>query len=494
MAVVVSVAFAWSTGARADTIVDGGDLGGQVWTAENGPYVVTEVNGPPVVSQGTELRIEPGVTVLFAGSTGSFLEVAGSLKVLGTTSAPVVLQAASGGTETLWQGVRVGFQGGGSVEIADAVFRNASYGVFINDGQALINRTTFENCRYGVSVSLNDGHYSFDSLIFRNNVVGFECDFCGTVSLTNVLAVGHTSRAVILHGMGNLSITNATIDGGGQSNGVDIWPSARRAGELSAVQIVNSVLSNNRTAIELDLVSSRATLVTTYSTFWGSGSANLRTKSSNAETRVVDVPVSEAPPGAGNVVADPKYVSDSDLHLSPNSPCIDSGTAEGAPDHDLEQSLRPFESDDAEDTNGSTFDRGAYEYRTGGEAGNGAGGAAGGDSTPPPSDGGVADSAAAGSSDGGVAGSDRAAAGGNRGGTVGGSGEHTAGAENNAGGNAPTGTGGTFGGSATLPDAGALDAAENRGCGCLVTPDSTGTVVPAITLAVLGLLRRRRKA
>jgi MYXO-CTERM domain-containing protein len=77
---------------------------------------------------------------------------------------------------------------------------------------------------------------------------------------------------------------------------------------------------------------------------------------------------------------------------------------------------------------------------------------------------------------------------------AGGSGEHTAGAGNSAGGYAPMGTGGTFGGSATLPDAGALDAAENRGCGCLVTPDSTGTVVPAITLAVLGLLRRRRKA
>jgi MYXO-CTERM domain-containing protein len=478
MAVVVSVAFAWSTGARADTIVDGGDLGGQVWTAENGPYVVTEVNGPPVVPQGTELRIEPGVTVLFAGSTSSFLEVAGSLKVLGTTSAPVVLQAASGGTESHWQGVRVGFQGGGSVEIADAVFRNASYGVFIDDGQALINRTTFENCRYGVSVSLNDREYSFDSLIFRNNVVGFECDFCGTVSLTNVLAVGHTSRAVILHGSGNLSIANATIDGGGQSNGVDIWPNAHRADELSVVQIVNSVLSNNRTAIELDLVGGRATLVTTYSTFWGRGGANLRTKSLSTDARVVDVPVSEAPPGAGNMVADPKYVSDSDLHLSPNSPCIDSGTAEGAPDHDLEQSLRPFESEDAEDTNGSTFDRGAYEYRTGGEAGNGEGGAAGGDNAPPPSDGGVA-------------GSDSAAAGGNRGGMVGGSGEHTAGAGNNA----PTGTGGTFGGSATLPDAGALDAAENRGgCGCLVTPGSNGTVVPAIALAVLGLLRRRRKA
>jgi len=60
-----------------------------------------------------------------------------------------------------------------------------------------------------------------------------------------------------------------------------------------------------------------------------------------------------------NISTDPLFVKASgdpsslDLHLQSGSPCIDAGTGEGAPDHDLEGVPRP---------QGSGFDMGAYEF------------------------------------------------------------------------------------------------------------------------------------
>jgi hypothetical protein len=277
MAVVLTFAFAWAARARADTMVDGGNLGGQVWTAEGSPYVVTEASGPPVVPEGTELRIEAGVTVLLAGARTLALEVLGSLKVRGTPDAPVVMRGAFNDNDVLWQGIVAQDGGSPSVEITNAEFRDARYAVMLRDGQANISRATFENCVFGLSLSSNDRDYAFDSLVFRNNAVGFECDFCGHVQLTNVVAVGNWNHALVLHGAGAISVANATIDGAGRGHGLDIWPSPAHAGDTSAVELVNTIFSNNTVAIELDLLD-HATLKTTHSTFWNNSAAHLRIK------------------------------------------------------------------------------------------------------------------------------------------------------------------------------------------------------------------------
>jgi hypothetical protein len=78
------------------------------------------------------------------------------------------------------------------------------------------------------------------------------------------------------------------------------------------------------------------------------------------------------PLGEGTIGADPLYADD-DLRLEPGSPCIDSGTASDAPDHDFDSARRPF---------GSGFDMGAFEYGAGstGEGGQGGAGGSGGES------------------------------------------------------------------------------------------------------------------
>ena len=56
---------------------------------------------------------------------------------------------------------------------------------------------------------------------------------------------------------------------------------------------------------------------------------------------------------AGNLAADPKFVSyPDDLHLTTSSPCLDKGTAVGAPATDADGRARP---------QGAGFDIGAYE-------------------------------------------------------------------------------------------------------------------------------------
>ena len=61
------------------------------------------------------------------------------------------------------------------------------------------------------------------------------------------------------------------------------------------------------------------------------------------------------PTGTGNISNDPLFVDpiNSDFHLTQNSPCIDAGTSNNAPNFDFEGNTRP---------QGNGFDIGAYEY------------------------------------------------------------------------------------------------------------------------------------
>jgi hypothetical protein len=90
--------------------------------------------------------------------------------------------------------------------------------------------------------------------------------------------------------------------------------------------------------------------------------ANVHTVESDANrTAFAFTCADPAPPGEGNVAADPRFVNPAagDYRLAPGSPCIDAGTADEAPSADLLSVSRPQDGD----TNGvAQVDLGAYEF------------------------------------------------------------------------------------------------------------------------------------
>ena len=366
-AIAVAACIAWPLGARAATAIDGGDVGGQVWTPAGNPYVIRKVNGGLTVPIGQELRIEAGTEVLFSQSHGQVdlaVRLEGKLTISGTAAAPVILRGEEGGTAVEWMGIFP--EATAVIRISNAVIRNAGAGIILRTPDARIDRTTFENCGGGLRV--HSGTHAFDSIIARNNTLGVEVlggePPYPSLSLTNALVQGNTTGFIAKNGT-TLTIINSTID----SNSTALIGYTRPG---PTIDVQNTILSNNPTAVLFDEVPGLSTppvVIVTHSTFWANTRNVVRGVSSSTGTVITAGDV--APPGAGNAVADPRYVSATDLHLTAGSPCIDSGIPARAPDHDLGQNARP---------QGVMFDRGAYEFGTGGGAagtGGGAGGAAG---------------------------------------------------------------------------------------------------------------------
>jgi enediyne biosynthesis protein E4 len=142
----------------------------------------------------------------------------------------------------------------------------------------------------------------------------------GTLVMTNVLLVDNRGdMGVHLNGTGR--IMNATIvnnDGG-------VLLNTDAGGNLA---ITNSVIYYNDWAVSLGGI---------------------------ATGQVVYSDVEGGWPGEGNLAANPAFVDGAggDYHLQAWSPCIDTGTAAGAPGHDLDGVARP---------QNAGYDMGAYEF------------------------------------------------------------------------------------------------------------------------------------
>jgi hypothetical protein len=369
----LAVLLAASRPSRADTRITGGNLGGQVWTAEGGPYHVSDGDGAPTVASGQELRIEAGTMVLFSSDAQTAiaprLTVEGRLTIAGTTAEPVVMQPDAASGITSWGGIYVTSEE--PVAIAGAVIRSAGEGITIHGAQVNVDRTTLEGCTLGMVVW--QGTHTFDSMTFRNNGVGLELQgdhLAGSpVTVTNALVQGNTMHGLLTQGISPLTVINCTVDG--NRSGISAWYVAQGSAPLT-LDVQNTIFSNNRFAIDLDAGGPPSSLSTTVtqSTFWGNGMNSRFTNAPGGTT--ISIAANDAPAGDGNGVVDPQYVSATDLHLTPSSPCIDSASAARAPDHDLDGNPRPVEGDRTADTDGSSFDRGAYELVPG--SGNGGGG------------------------------------------------------------------------------------------------------------------------
>lgn len=161
-----------------------------------------------------------------------------------------------------------------------------------------------------------------DSIIIQNEVGGGAGGIRsgGQISLVNTLVADNRGDAGV-HANGSVSMMNSTIvrnDGGVLFN-----PEGDQT-----LDVTNSIIYGNEWSINED---AGGTINITYSDIQGGW------------------------PGEGNINADPQFIDPeiADYHVEAWSPTIDSGTASGAPDHDLDGNDRPLN---------DGFDMGAYEF------------------------------------------------------------------------------------------------------------------------------------
>ncbi len=131
----------------------------------------------------------------------------------------------------------------------------------------------------------------------------------------------------------------------------------------SRLLITNCTLVNNTTANQGGAIGNWNNSISTVKNciVWGNAPQQLFNDTSTTNITYSDVMGGFS--GEGNINADPRFVAADDFHLSADSPCIDMGTATGAPPRDLDGQIRPVDIPGV-GTNGEGdgFDMGAYEY------------------------------------------------------------------------------------------------------------------------------------
>ncbi|MEJ2745707.1 MAG: right-handed parallel beta-helix repeat-containing protein [bacterium] len=195
-------------------------------------------------------------------------------------------------------------------------------GIAGEDGVPIIRNNVIEGNRYGIRSSLST---------------------LGTVIIENNLIIGSISYGIYISS--NACIINNTIDNSLNDN---IYVSS--GGTATPTLLIQN---NNITRSEDDGIYISTSVVTSgitirYNNVYNSGGDNYAGK---------------AEAGTGDISKDPKYINpppkgspspDYDYHLSSTSPCLDKGTNEDIPDHDLDGNPRP--------RNGRA-DIGCYEYQ-----------------------------------------------------------------------------------------------------------------------------------
>ena len=241
---------------------------------------------------------------------------------------------------------------GTSVTISDSqIYSNTALGAYGNSGggigvhQGRLSLSNSEvygnfapNSYAGGLFVINGGYLEvFDSTITENTAKdhgGAMYVTSGTADLTNVLITGNSTssnvgNAIAVDGWGDVTILNSTMANNNPSGdqAVILW-----SGHLT---VTNSILWNSALALQADPPCPTCFTVT-YSNVEGGWT------------------------GTSNLNLDPHFVAGDDYSLQMDSPCIDTGTNAGAPDHDLDQRPRPL---DGNGDGSALTDMGAYEFK-----------------------------------------------------------------------------------------------------------------------------------
>lgn len=211
---------------------------------------------------------------------------------------------------------------------------SASYsygtGLFVQDGQAdLVNvavlnnmSSKFSSYHYGIGIHIRSCTANLTNVLVAGNLVSDGGNFYNGAGIYLTSSGGNYNRVNMM----NVTVTDNKRTNSGIVNGSGLY-----AGSGDTISITNSIFWNPNSGAEIFIPSSGTTVLT-------ASYSNIRNGFA----------------GTGNINMLPGFVSASDFHLTPSSPCVNTGTLSGAPAFDLDNMPRPSPA-------GTNPDMGCYE-------------------------------------------------------------------------------------------------------------------------------------
>ncbi len=313
--------------ARAETVLNGGSLGSQTWTAAGSPYLV---KGNLKLES---LTVEAGTVVRFDSlpevPQGLLVSVEGPLVIDASAQAPAIFEPLV--ERTYWFGIQAE-----TAVVNGAILRWGQAGIGARSATVpmVVRESEFERSQLQPR-----GPLEVESSKFFNSAAavlgGSESS---DIVVKNSLFRSSTRGGWALDVRGNVTVVNCTFDGFDAAFSV-----------FGEVAVQNSIFTNLRRLIDHGDIAVSASLL------W------------KVDRELPDRALIQ---GDGIVRADPLYAAGDELRLQEGSPAIDSGLTAGAPDRDLDGGSRP---------QGAGVDMGAYEVVVtpaggGGQGGEGQGG------------------------------------------------------------------------------------------------------------------------
>jgi parallel beta-helix repeat protein len=248
---------------------------------------------------------------------------------------------------------------------------NAGSGIDCYSSSPTISNCTINgNASHGIYCSSSSPTIS-DCSISANNGSGIYCPFSSSPTISNCIISENQGTGIGCNGgspiidkcivWGNLTtesaggvsliscidakLTNSLIVGNTAFNAAGgIYTSS------SSLEIVNCTITDNLANSDGGVSLGSGFPLIKNTIIWGN-TPDTSTIGGSADVSYSDIS-GYSGPGIGNIDQNPLFIGGGNYQLSSNSPCIDTGTSQGAPDTDIDGNPRPL---------GAGYDMGAYE-------------------------------------------------------------------------------------------------------------------------------------